>query len=92
MILSIAWLNNSLAVIPFDSATAMSLASFCGSSGKVIVIPSFFCLLLGASVHNVPQKAIHLAIRPTSGEACEGMPRHGRWANHGLWTRGSLRA
>src|SRR5271157_6528998 len=54
MILSIAWLSNSLVVMPFDSATAMSLASFCGSSGKVIVIPSFF--FLGDTVHNVPQK------------------------------------
>jgi hypothetical protein len=54
MILSIAWLSNSLAVMPLDSATAMSLASFCGSSGKVIVILSFF--FLGDTVHNVPQK------------------------------------
>jgi hypothetical protein len=42
MILSIAWRINSLAVMPIDSATALSLTSFCDSSGKVIVIWRFF--------------------------------------------------
>ena len=54
MILLIAWLSNSLAVMPFGSATAMSLASFFGFSGKVIVIASFFFLC--DTFHNVPHK------------------------------------
>jgi hypothetical protein len=59
--------------MPFDSATAMSLASFCGSSGKVIVMPSFF--FLGDTAHNVPQKlSISQSIRrqATRSNECYG--------------------
>src|ERR1019366_6175944 len=71
MILSIAWLTSSLAVMPFDSATAMSLASFGGSSGKVIVISSFF--FLGDTIHDVRQKrSISQSTRRQATRSTEG--------------------
>ena len=61
-----------------DSATAMSLASFCGSSGKVIVIPSFF--FLSDTVYKVPQKLSILQTRHQV-DGFEGMSRHEKCAN-----------